>query len=184
MSKLLAFPTVIGAQSSSGAICVGVAPKKSRSKACATNLRFYNPSSRLESIKLASDVSWSDDSKTIAILLDGLRDILHQKGVVKFDRGTVSARYMGNRFYLYEVHKGMIWPRYKWWVPYQMVPWNTTISNLIFYEMWHPETLVAETDNRPPSDSLVDDPTSCVYAPLLLETTHRDWVARLMTMRG
>lgn len=158
MAAQLDFPMVLGARDTDGNLCVGT--QRSRSRVCRTNLVFYNLNTGSTSTALASKVKWlPHDSKTIAILLDGLRDVVHQKVGVKFDRGAVVGRLVGSRFYLMEVSKGLIWPRYKWWLPYQISGWHEVVPLLIRYETLYPKLLVAEPDTRMPSEELVRDPT-------------------------
>lgn len=182
MAAQLDFPAVIGARDSDGNICVDT--RRTRSKVCRTDLVFYYPGSRTESLVRADKVSWMPhDAKTIAILLDGLRDVLHQKVEVPFDRGTLTGRLIGSRFYLMEASKGLIWPRYKWWLPYQISGWHEVVPLLIRYETLYPKLLVAEPDNRMPSEELAHDPTEGQHAPVRMLGSHREWLADLLTVR-
>jgi len=179
---MLDFPAVIGARDKDGNICVGA--QRTRSRVCPTNLVFYNPGSRTETLVRADKVPWMPrDSKTIAILLDGLRDVLHQKVDVPFDRGTLTGRLIGSRFYLMEANRGILWPRYKWWLPYQISGWHEVVPLLIRYETLYPKLLVAEPDTRRPSEEIAPDPTEGQYAPVRMLGTHREWLEELLVAR-
>lgn len=181
MSSLLPFPVPFGARDAAGKVCVGAT--KSRSKQCRTNLVFYDSVLRVETSCLATRVRWMEkDAKTTAILLDCLRDILHTKGVVPFDRGLVTGRYIENRFYLMEATRGIVFPRYKWWLPYQIHGWSHVISLLIAYETWFPKSLVAEPDTRLPVDTLPDDPDR-IRVPVRMGGDHREWVGEMLALR-
>lgn len=180
---LLPFPTPLGALDANGRVCVGVGGS-SRSKACRTTLRLYDPATRLESEVLATKVKWKEhDAKTIAVLLDCLRDVLHTKGVVPFDRGTVVGRYVGSRFYLMEVCRDVLFPRYKWWLPYQISGWHNVVPTLITYETWFPTTLFAEPDERRASQELTSDPDKRQFAPVRMMGNHRQWAEEVLTVR-
>lgn len=182
MAAQLDFPAVIGARDSSGNVCVG--SQRNRSKVCRTDLVFYYPGSGTETCVRADKVSWMPhDSKTIAILLDGLRDVLHQKVDVKFDRGSVVGRLVGSRFYLMEVYRDNLFPRYKWWLPYQISGWHEVVPLLIRYETLYPNVLVAEPDTRMPSEELARDPTEGQHTPVRMIGTHREWLDDLLAAR-
>lgn len=151
---------------------------------CRTDLVFYNADTESRSVERADKVSWMPkDSKTIAILLDGLRDVLHLKVEVPFDRGTLHGRLIGSRFYLMEANKGLLWPRYKWWLPYQISGWHEVVPLLIRYETLFPKLLVAEPDTRMPSAELVCDPTEGQLSPVRMIGSHREWLDDLLTVR-
>jgi hypothetical protein len=145
---------------------------------------FYNPNTQAENLVRADKVSWMPyDSKTIGLLLEGLRDVLHQKVEVKFDRGTVVGRLIGCRFYMMEVHRGNIFPRYKWWLPYQISGWHEAVPLLIRYETLYPTVLVAEPDKRMPSPELASDSEETRSPPVRMLGNHREWLADLLTVR-
>ena len=123
----LYWPSVIGARDADGGICVDA--RKSRSKHCRTRLVFFQPNTRLGDgfhyEMWATQVNWSKDPCTIAILVTALREIVQTKpDVTPFDWGGVVAQVIvggtgGPRIYLYEAgtHE-TLWPRYWWRLPY------------------------------------------------------------------
>lgn len=184
MPAQLDFPAVIGARDACGGICVDSTP--SRSRVCRTNLVFYSPETGSSYTTLASKVNWKEhDSKTIAVLLDGLRDVLHQKvgDAERFDRGTVVGRLVGSRFYLMEVARDNLFPRYKWWLPHQMSGWHEVVPLLIRYETLYPKGLVAEPDKRMPGPAAVGDPTMGQFCPVRMIGSHREWLVDLLAAR-
>lgn len=177
----LPFPDVTGARDKDGRVCVGSKP--SRSKHCRTNLVFYDPVSKVESTVLATDVDWMPrDSKTIAVLQNALRAVLNSKITNPLDRGDAVGRKIGCRFYLMEVARGMLWPRYKWWLPYYM-EWHHAVPLLIRYETLFPGVLVAEHDLRQPSLDLAHDPTENETAPVRMLGDHRKWIREVLALR-
>jgi hypothetical protein len=121
------WPSVIGARDAEGGICVDA--RKSRSKYCRTRLVFFQPPTRLGEgyhYELwATQVDWSKDPYTVAILVTALREIVQTKlDSTGFVGGGVVAQVIvggtgGPRIYLYEAgpHE-TLWPRYWWRIPY------------------------------------------------------------------
>lgn len=152
-SSILPWPDLTGACDRAGHVCVGIAHHRSRSTIGRTVFRFYNPDTKSESEVAAHRVSWrEEDARTTSILLSGIHEVLVRKGVAPFDRGLLVARNIGVRFYLMEVAKGRLWPRYKWWLPYGL-GWTEAARFALFCETLRPE-VVGEEDRRPPTEEL------------------------------
>lgn len=163
--QFLDWPDLTGARTDKGAICIGLSKTRSRSKKGKTRLKFIalepiamqrgDPIAAGEEFEIAAhEVSWARDHKTIAILTEGLREIVNRKVDVPFDRGAVGMQIVsgtgGPRAYMYEVVRDSLWPRYWWPMPYNM-SYQTTIKWLIWMETYSPD-LVGIPDTRRPAE--------------------------------
>ena len=125
------------------------------------------------------------DHVTIDALCNGLRTVLHAKGETRFDRGAVVGRIVESVFYLMEVAGGSLYPRYKWWLPYNM-NWHEAIPMIIRDETRHPSRLIGMLDNRPPSPRLNPDgdPWWGKQCPVRMTGSHDEWVQALLDQKN
>lgn len=157
----LEWPDLTGAKTSDGALCLGIAKARSRSDKGKTRFEFLalRPITLADGSVLpegsritraAHDVWWENSHKTQAILQEGLREIVNRKAPVPFDRGAVAVQVVsgtgGPRAYMYEVYRGVLWPRYWWPMPYSR-DYGDTIKWLIWMETLS-KSLVAIPDTR------------------------------------
>lgn len=165
-------PAPTGAMNETGAVCVGYGRGSS--------LRFYHPDHGVFSECLCDSVAWKPyDANTICILQNVLRQVLQDKGVVPFDRGVLASRLVEQRFYLMEVNRGVLWPRYKWWLPYSLT-FTEALWMLIRFECNRAE-IVAEPDTRPPSEEIrTGDDVRC---PVRMINTYDEWLEDLHRFR-
>jgi hypothetical protein len=148
MPKLLPWPNLTGAQDTIDRIVIG--SDRSRSQWSRTRFVLYNPING-DIVKMtAGRFAWKRDPKTIAILTEGLRQIVNSKVDVPFDRGAAVAQVVDCTLVMYEAgYRGALWPRY-WWPLHLSCPgFPWALNEAILMETLRPDTLVAYTDNRP-----------------------------------
>jgi len=150
MPKLLPWPDLTGARDCDGDIVVQ--RRKSRSKHCATRLLLTNIEHQTYYERLAIDVPWGKDRNTIAILANGLQDLVNSKVEVPFDRGLPAIQVIDTYLVMYEAGpRGTLWPRY-WWSLHLSCPgFSWAIAEAIRMETLRPDVLVAFPDKRAPA---------------------------------
>lgn len=148
--QLLRWPDLTGAQDTLGRIVIG--SKRSQSKRSHTRFTLYNPVNGDIVNMIAGRFAWSRDHKTIAILANGLREIIQRKVDVPFDRGAVATQILDTTLVLYEAGpRGTLWPRY-WWPLHLSCPTHSwALNEVILMETLRPDVLVARKDKRQPA---------------------------------
>lgn len=126
MGNQLHWPSVIGARTKEGHVCVGTA--RTRSKHCLTALRFYQEDGDPYRI-LATDVAWQIDGTTAAVLAEGLREIIREKRRRLFPHMTTGfcgydlvTRYTWppTTLYVHEVGGGAFYRRFLYRFPFDL----------------------------------------------------------------
>ena len=150
MPKILPWPDLLGARDTIGRMVIG--SERSRSKWSRTRFKLYNPING-DLVKMrAGSFAWARDSTNIAILTQGLREVVNRKVEVPFDRGAAVMQYVDCTLVMYEAgYRGTLWPRYWWPLHLSCAGLAWGISEAILMETLRPDTLLAFEDKRSPA---------------------------------
>jgi hypothetical protein len=148
MPKLMSWPDLLGARDANGYIVVD--RKRSRSKWSNTRFVLYNPKDGGTAVRTAGQFAWAKyDAANIAILANGLREVVNRKVKVPFDRGAVAMQCVDTTLVMYETgYRGTIWPRYWWPISLSAPALSWAINEALIMETLRPDALVAFEDKR------------------------------------